>query len=430
MGQTAASSDAMQANAMPREADAIAPRISLAVFCVTPGFATCMQTASGDRRMAKTKVWIGMGGCDAAVKRYQDRATPNLVIVETQEQGFSVFSDLERLAEVCSEETRVIVAGPSNDVSLYRELIRQGVCEYLVTPSSPLQVIEAITTAFATPGSAPVARSIVVFGVRGGVGSSVICHNLAAFLAQNSEKDTVLVDMDFEFGTAALDFNIEVKHTVVDAFSDLDSLDDVKIQRLIYPFNDYLKLLPAPADLRDKLMLSDDSALTLLDAMRHSCDLLVIDAPHSWSPSVACSLRQAETIMLVASPDLACLRNLKTVFDWLVEERPHDARPRIILNQIGMPKRPEISAREFQEIVGAPIDAFIPYEPAIFGAAQNDGKLLGQITGGQKIAAKIEALADSILGLETNRGYTGAKKAKVNPIGVLSDALAGVLGKK
>ena len=97
MGQTAASSDAMQANAMPREADAIAPRISLAVFCVTPGFATCMQTASGDRRMAKTKVWIGMGGCDAAVKRYQDRATPNLVIVETQEQGFSVFSDLERL---------------------------------------------------------------------------------------------------------------------------------------------------------------------------------------------------------------------------------------------------------------------------------------------------------------------------------------------
>ncbi len=408
-----------------READLIAPRISIEVFCMTPDFASAMQTAASDRRMAKTKTSVGMGGCMAAVKRYADRATPNLVMVESVEEGFGVFNELERLAAVCTEETRVIVAGPSNDVSLYRELIRQGVYEYLVTPSSPMQIIEAITTVFASPDSAPAAKSVAVYGVRGGVGASAIAHNLAATLAKTEEKDTILADFDFEFGTAALDFNIEAKHTIADAFYDLDNLDDVKIQRLLHRYGDNLLLLPAPADLKDRSTLNADAALTLFDALRHACDVLVIDAPHAWTPAVACALRQAATVVLVATPDLACLRNLKAVSDWLQQERPHDARAKVVLNQIGAPKRPEISPREFHEIIGAEIDVSIPYEPAIFGAAQNDGKLLTQVSGGQRVAAKIEALGDAVMG----RDAGGARKARSGSGGFLA-SLFGALGKK
>lgn len=417
--------------ALSREADLIAPRISIEAFCVTPGFASAMQTAAADRRMAKTKTQVGMGGCGAAVKRYADRGTPNLVIVESEEEGFGVFAELERLAAVCGEDARVLVAGPSNDVSLYRELIRQGVADYLVTPSSPLQIIEAVTNIYATPDAAPVARSVVVYGVRGGVGASVIAHNLAASLAQMLQKDTVLADLDFEFGTAALDFNIEAKHTIVEALYDLDDLDDVKVQRLLHKHSEHLSLLPAPADLKDKLWLNEDAALSLLDALRHACDMLVVDAPHAWSPGVACALRQAETIVLVAAPDLACLRNLKSVADWLQEERPHDAPPKIVLNQVGVPKRPEISSSEFKEIIGAEVDLSIPYDPGAFGEAQNDGKLLSQISSGQRAAAKIDALAQSLVDRgagasaagKARSGGSDAKDAKGAWLGALSRAL-------
>lgn len=383
---------------LAREADLIVPRISVEVFCTTAAFATSMQTAAADRRMAKASASVVMGGSGAAVKRYADHATPNLLIVETEAPGFGVFNELEELASVCAEDTRVIVVGPSNDVSLYRELMRQGVCEYLVSPSSPLQIIEAISSVFATPESAPAAKLVVVYGVRGGVGASMIAHNLAAEIAGVSDKDTVLVDLDLEFGTAALNFNIEAKHTIADALLDLENIDDVKVRRLLHPHTDRLMLLPAPADLKEKASLSDDGALTLFDTLRQSCDFLVVDAPHAWSSATRTALRQAESVVLVSTPDLACLRNLKSVYDWVVAERPHDAKPKIVMNQVGAAKRPEISQREFQEIIGATVDVAISYEPAAFGAAQNDGRLLSQVSGGQKPAAKIAELARTITG--------------------------------
>lgn len=405
-----------------RDADVIAPRITIDSFCVSAAFATSMQTAAHDRRMAKPKTSVSMGGVGAAMKRYAEAETPHLIIVETNESGYGIFSELERLAEVCSPDTGVVVAGPSNDVGLYRELIRQGVCEYLVTPSSPLQIIEAITSVFSSPEDAPPAHSAGVYGVRGGVGASIIAHNLAIALSERTEKDTVLLDLDMEFGTAALDFNIEAKHTVADAVLDIEHLDDVKVQRLLYKYSEQLSILPSPADLRDRAALTDETILMLLDVLRKSCDWLVVDTPHSWSPAVACAMRQVEMLVLVATPDLACLRNLKTVVEWAREARPQDAAPKIVLNQVGAPKRPEISEREFKEIVGVGVDVSIAFEPAVFGAAQNDGKLLRDVGGGQKIAPKIDALIDGLIGRDAKAASTGKS---AGALGMLS----GLFGK-
>lgn len=400
MERTAAGAE----NSSGREHDLIVPRICIEAFCVTPEFAGAMQTGAQDRRMAKAKTSVGMGGAASAAKRYANVGTPNLIIVETRAAGFSVFQELETLAAVCDEDTKVIVAGPSNDVTLYRELIRQGVCEYLVTPSAPLQIIEAIAAAYEDPDARPAGKTIAVFGVRGGVGSSVLSHNLAELIAEQSERDTVLIDLDLEFGTVALDFNVDAHNSVVDALTDIDGLDDVKLKRLLFQQSEHLHLLTAPASIQRRAEATEAAVLGLLDIARFAADFVLLDTPHQWSPGVRCALRQSDKVVLVATPDLVSLRNLKSVYDWLKAERQHDEPPKIILNQVGEAKRPEIAASEFADIVGAPVDMILPYEPALFGAALNDGKSLVNLNGARKVVEKLEPIAASICGLEDKIG--------------------------
>jgi pilus assembly protein CpaE len=134
------------------------PKLNIEAFCMTQSFASALQVAARDRRMAKTKMSIVPGGIKRAIEKFKEVNTPDLLILETSDTGYGIFSDLEGLAEVCDENTKVLIAGTSNDVSLYRELIRQGVSEYVVTPVSAIQLIDAIRSIYEEPDTAPKAK--------------------------------------------------------------------------------------------------------------------------------------------------------------------------------------------------------------------------------------------------------------------------------
>lgn len=380
--------------------DVIIPRVAIDVFCSTPDFANVMRATLADRRLQRAVTHLAMGGVEAAEKRYATKSAANLIIIESADGGFQMFGELERLAAVCDENSQVIAAGPSNDIGLYRELLQQGVAEYLVTPCAPVQMIEAIASMFADPDAAPAARVITVFGAKGGVGASVLAHNLAWSIASHDQTDTVLVDLDVEFGTAGLDFNLDVKHSIVDALSDADELDEVKLGRLLYPHGDHLKLLPAPGGVRSSHALDEAAVTGLIDTVRYTCDTVVIDAPHGWGDGVRSALRQADDLVLVGTPDLACLRNLKSVLEWAAAERENDRPPRLVMNQCAQPKRADVPMKDIVDVLGATIDVVIPFDGQLFTAAMNNGQMLSEINSASPIVRDIDGLGQVMLGKE------------------------------
>ena len=120
----------------------------------------------------------------------------------------------------------MIVVGRTNDVELYRELMRRGASEYLVAPLSPLQLIEVISGLYLDPAAKPVGRVIAFVGARGGAGSSSIAHNVGWCIAEELNINTTIVDFDLPFGTAGLDFNDEAGQGVADALSAPERLDE------------------------------------------------------------------------------------------------------------------------------------------------------------------------------------------------------------
>src|SRR5258706_8800583 len=170
-------------------------------------------------------------------------------MVKPRLHGEAALQELERLAEVCDPATKVVVVGRSNDVELYRELMRRGASEYLVAPLSPLQLIEVVSGLYLDPSSAPIGRVVAVVGARGGAGSSTLSHNIGWCIAEEMHINTTIVDMDLPFGTVRLDFNDEANQSVCDALSSPERLDDVLLDRLLVKRGEHLSLFTTPAGL-------------------------------------------------------------------------------------------------------------------------------------------------------------------------------------
>src|SRR5205823_9566128 len=117
-----------------------------------------------------------MGGMAAAVEAYRSAPTPNVIVVEADGRN-NILAGLDQLANVCDAGTRVVVIGRINDVSLYRELVRRGVSDYVIAQVGTLDVVRSICNLFSAPEAKSVGRIIAVVGAKGGVGASTIAHN-------------------------------------------------------------------------------------------------------------------------------------------------------------------------------------------------------------------------------------------------------------
>src|SRR4051794_31737133 len=183
-----------------------APRVSVQAFCETVETAAAVQSAGEDRRLGKAHLKIQMGGMAAAVEAYRTAPTPNVIILETEGRS-DILAGLDQLATVCDVGTRVVVIGRVNDVTLYRELVRRGVSDYVISPVTTLDVVRSVCGLFSAPEAKAVGRIIAIVGAKGGVGASTNAHNVAWAIARDLALDTVVADLDMAFGTAGLDYN-------------------------------------------------------------------------------------------------------------------------------------------------------------------------------------------------------------------------------
>ena len=379
------------------------PRVSIQAFCESPDIAAVVSAAISDRRMGKAHVKQNMGGAAAAVEAYKSAPTPNVIVLEAPASRDALLAQLEELAEYCDSGTKVVVLGKLNDIVLYRQLIARGVSEYLVAPFGVVDFIQAISQLFAVPGAKPLGRVIAVVGAKGGVGASTVAHNLAWSLASVTEMATIIADFDLAFGTAGLDYNQDPPQGVAEAVFAPDRVDAVLVDRLLSKCGDKLSLLAAPATLDRVLDFAEVSFNSLVDGMRASTPWIVLDVPHLWSAWARRILVSADDVIVVASPDLANLRNAKNLIDNVKGARLHDEPPRLVLNGVGMLKRPEIAAAEFAKAVETGPVAVIPHDAKLFGAAANNGQMIAEIEPNGKTAQVFVELASLLAGRPETR---------------------------
>src|SRR6266851_5687851 len=375
-----------------------APRVSVQAFCETVETASIVQAAAEDRRLSKVHLRMQMGGIAAALEAYRTSPTPNVVILESENHGEGILAGLDGLADVCDAGTRVVVIGRHNDVLLYRELIRRGINDYLIAPITTIDVVRAICVLFNAPDAKPVGKILAVVGAKGGVGASVVAHNIAWAVARDMQLDSVIADLDLPFGTAGLDYNQDPTQGIADAVFSPDRVDTAFVDRLLSKCTDHLSLLAAPATLDRVYDFGAEAFDPIFDVLRLAVPYVVLDLPHQWSAWTRRALVGADDILVVASPDLANLRNAKNLADMLRSARPNDHRPFYCLNQVGVPKRPEIKPADFAKALEDDPLAVIAFEPQTFGTAANNGQMIAELSSSHRTAETFRQMAQALTG--------------------------------
>ncbi len=374
------------------------PRVSVQAFCESEGVAKPIESAGNDRRMTKAHLKVQMGGLETAVGYYKGAPNPNLIILESKLEPKDLLSALGQLAEVCDPNTKVVIVGHYNDVWLYRELMKAGISEYIVAPISLADVIGVISAIFVNPEAEPLGKTLAFVGAKGGVGSSTIAHNLSWNISNLFSSEVVVADLDLPFGTANINFDQDPTQGIAEAVFAPERIDEVYLDRLLAKCAENLSMLAAPSTLDRVYDFDKESFSQIIDVVQRSAPYVVLDVPHAWNGWTKSVLTLADEVIITATPELANLRNTKNIVDTLVKVRPNDAPPKLLINQVGIPKRPEISAAEFAEPLGLVPMAEIPFDPQLFGNASNNGRMLAETDSQNPVTHTLNEVAHIITG--------------------------------
>ena len=375
------------------------PAMTCDAFAATPQTRNALQQMQASRHLSRVRCQLMGGGMEQAIAAYEEGDSPDLLIVEVDDDPTKLFAQLDELAELCRVETELVLIGPSNDITLYRALTRQGIADYLQTPVTAPLMVTALFELFRDPDKVHLGKIHAVIGARGGAGSSTIAHNAAWMLGEQARAQSILVDLDFEFGTAGLCLNRNPEQDLIGASANSEKLDDQKLERLLITYDDQLRLLAGPQNHQQDRELDPEALAYSMDLIRVLAPHVVLDLPSTLTPLTRKALYLADEVILVATPDLASLRNTRSMIEMLASIRIGEKKPHLVLNQIKQPKRPEIKPTDFVKALGVEEPIELLFDAAKYGSADNNGTLVAQHKQNRTQRQAFGKLATALSGL-------------------------------
>jgi pilus assembly protein CpaE len=305
---------------------------------------------------------------DVAIRHIHDGQRPRVLIIDISDSRAPI-ADLSAARAVGGADLKVVALGSVNDVELYRNLIAAGATDYLIKPPSH----EALSTlferhSFGAGGASGLGRVVAFIGSRGGVGCTTAAVSCAWVLAKELKERTALVDLDLQFGTVALQLDIEPGNGLCEAFEQPSRIDSLFIERAMIRAAENLRVLAAEAAIVAP-EYTDAGADMLLYELRRKFSRIVVDLPRSATPVQRVVLSAASHIIVLCELSLAGLRDTIRLKD-LIRVRAPQAQ--LLLVETGAHAR--IGKSQFEKAAGAPFDDSLSYDTETVDAAVNTGE--------------------------------------------------------
>jgi pilus assembly protein CpaE len=368
-------------------------------------FATDDSTHAALVDFARELYWpeedVFMGGIDAAVSKLSSMDTPEYIFVDLASSP-APLAELDKLSGVCDPGTQVIAIGEVNDISVFREMLDAGIADYLLKPVDPNRLKQAYENAHrradpnvAAQGSAKtLADVIVVVGARGGVGASMVACNMAWILGHETNKKVGLVDLDPYYGNIAMALNLDVGRGLSEALEAPDRIDAELIERTMTKEHDNLRVLGAEESLQNEVPMDSMSIETLIEKLRESFQIVVVEAPRGQMPAVKAAMRMATHIIFTTDYSVAGMRDVIRL-SGLANSVAAGTKQIVVVNQ-GIGGNSDVNAKDFEATTGLPVDAEIPADAKGVSLALNAGSAISEVSGRSPVAKALRKLCTAL----------------------------------
>jgi len=240
------------------------------------------------------------------------------------------------------------------------------------------------------------AKRIVIFSTKGGVGKTLVACNLAVSLARNQRQGALLVDLDLGgLGDMARMLNINPQRAMVDLIHSLKKQSaGFKKDDFLTHTSQGLDFLPGVLKPQQSSHLEPNMIKEVFNLLDKDYDYIIVDAGKNFSEVLVAALNQANLILLVVTPDILSVYQTKWALDTLQFLHLPLAMVKIVLN-----RAESTSSISWQEVkVSLPCDIIskIPSEGKVVGLAVNQGIPVVIDNPRAKVSSAITKLAEQL----------------------------------
>ena len=300
------------------------------------------------------------------------------------------------------EYTRVpvILLASGGSPTLLEDALDADVADVLLLPQLTDNVVFAIRKACHAGRRAQSAaggrqgRLVTVFSPKGGTGKTVLSTNIGTSLAKHWGKRALLLDLDLQFGDAAIMLGLEPDKTIYDLVTAPGELDSEKLAGYTTRHACGLDILPAPLRPEDAELVTEAKLARLLEVARESYDVIVVDTSPFFHGPMLATLDRTDELLLLTSLDVPTIKNVRLSLQTLeLLSFPPD-RIKVVLNRanskVGMQRKEVESALEMGVRFEVPSDRAVPL-------AVNRGNPAVLADGKSEFSRAVKELAKSLV---------------------------------
>ncbi len=339
--------------------------------------------------------------------RQAEELRPNVILVGADLKPDDGFATIQKLVAQVPGVSAVLVAvnpAPAD----FKKALRAGARDLLEVPVDNKELMAALEAAaevsrgkrsalegiaaYAVAQNEPkVAKRIVVFSTKGGTGKTFVATNLAAGLAASGRR-VALVDLDLQFGDAAVALGLVPQRTLFDLVQGYSEFDAALLEDFMVKHASGLNVLPAPLYPDEAERITTEDVEKILQVVQSNYEYVVVDTPPFFEERVLVALDWADHVLLIASLDIPSVKNLKTVFRTMGLMDYPEEKILILMNRAGSKVGLELG--DVEKHLGRTVKVGISSSIEV-PRALNSGEVLMLAKPGNKVSQELAKLVQS-----------------------------------
>lgn len=261
----------------------------------------------------------------------------DIVILSLAHSADAAFAYTERITHNYPSIAVFVVSSQTTPDLILRSM-RAGAREFFTHPVQKTEIAQAIQSIEKTKKQqshleGSLGKVITLFGTKGGVGTTTIATNLAAVMAKNSNKDVILLDLNMQFGNAALFINAKPQYSLVDVAKNLDSIDVNMFKNSIPKSPDNIHILAGPQKLEDAEYFEARHLSKILDILKSTFQTIIIDTRSSFDELNLKVFDETDTLFVVSNLEFPTIFNTKSVLELFCRMEYAKDKVQIIINR-------------------------------------------------------------------------------------------------
>ena len=341
---------------------------------------------------------------------------PDVLVLEIDANDTRDLDAVERISHRHFSGVPILVTATEAALPVVRRLMRLGVADYLPQPISLGDLESALDFAAQARRDSPMpptrGKVLAFLKAGGGVGATTLATQAAVSLAgrrKPSQGSVCLLDLDIQFGAAALHLDLDDRIGLADLLDDPQRLDGELLRSVMAQHRSGLDVLAAPRDVVGLDAVSPELLDACLDLARAEYETVLLDLPSPWTPWTYRAVQNCDLAILVTQLGVVSIRQARRQLDAMAANGLGEVAVRVAVNRFETGWRRHVGVKEAERALDRPIDYLIANDYRTVSEAIDRGTSLTEVRRRSKAAQGIRRMIDAALGAVTEDGHAAAE---------------------